>query len=405
MALTYTQLIRFDLLNELEKRLFSDQDQLEQFFDFQRIALQIDNADHFIKELPSFPHSNKNIVRDELVSAIGSTLAIEGITVADDEIRETLDAKTTLQDSIQRRKQEVLNSQDVYDYIISEIDGCKGKYVYTPEGINSVHERFTGGIDYLGNSPGRYRNTQAIFGDPSKQSLCGQYTEIYEAMKLFVEWLNSEKVGIMSGNKIAKAIMAHYYLTEIHAFGDGNGRTARAIEAMVLYEHNINTYCFWSLANFWSAHRSDYILRLADLRRTCDPYDFVMWGAKGYLGEVLRIKSLVLQKVKQLMFKDYLAWLHTTNKDREPERRVNKRMLLATLWLNDAGKMSLKNFRKSTAHKALYSKPSPMTRSRDLSKMKSLELIKLTSKDEEDFIEPNYDIFTKFEYTVGAPGE
>lgn len=224
-------------------------------------------------------------------------------------------------------------------------------------------------------------------------------------MKLFVAWLNSEKLGGLVANKIAKAIMAHYYLTEIHAFGDGNGRTARAIEAMVLYKNRINTYCFWSLANFWSANRSDYLLRLADLRKTCDPYDFIMWGAKGYLGEVLRIKSLVLQKVKQLMFKDYLAWLHTTNKDREPERRVNKRMLLATLWLNDAGKMSLKNFRKSTAHKALYSKPSPMTRSRDLSKMKSLELIKLTSKDEEDFIEPNYDIFTKFEYTVGAPGE
>jgi Fic family protein len=57
-------------------------------------------------------------------------------------------------------------------------------------------------------------------------------------------------------------MMAHYYLTEIHPFVDGNGRAARALEALILNAHGVNDYCFWSWANFWSAHKDQYLLHL-----------------------------------------------------------------------------------------------------------------------------------------------
>lgn len=400
MALSYTQLIRFDLLSGLEERLLSNAKQVGKFFEFQTIAQKIDVADQFIKELPSFPHSNKNIIRDELVSAIGSTLAIEGIAVDNEKIKETLDGGADLQVEMQRKRQEVVNSRIVYDYIIHDIDGSGGKFAYSLEGINCVHEHFTSGIDYPGNSPGRYRNTGATFGDPRKPSLCRNYTEVYQAMTLFVEWLNSTSTGPLTGNKIAKAIMAHYYFTEIHAFGDGNGRTARAIEAMVLYKHNINPYCFWSLANFWSAHRGEYLAHLDSLRRSCDPFDFIKWGTEGYLGEVLRIKGLVLQKVKQLMLKDYVAWLVNTSKGKAPEKKVNQRMACIVFMLGEIGRQPLAKFRQSAQYQALYAGKSPMTKSRDFNRLKTTELIKLTTVDAEEFVEPNYDIFNKVRYTT-----
>ena len=35
-------------------------------------------------------------------------------------------------------------------------------------------------------------------------------------------------------NEAIRAALAHYYSALIHPFGDGNGRTARAIEAILL---------------------------------------------------------------------------------------------------------------------------------------------------------------------------
>ncbi len=71
--------------------------------------------DRFIRDCPSFPGSNKNIIRDELVSAIGSTLAIEGITLREEEIKESITKQTFK--ILQRKQKEILNSRNVYDYI------------------------------------------------------------------------------------------------------------------------------------------------------------------------------------------------------------------------------------------------------------------------------------------------
>jgi len=188
MALSYTKLVRFDLLKDLKESLLKQKHSIEDFLRFLDIYQEIINADRFIKELPSFPHSTKNIIRGEMMSAIGSTLAIEGIFLREDEISEALQ-EPDLEVSIQRNKQEVLNSRNVYNYIRQEVNKCEGDFVYTIDHICKIHELFTEHIDYPGNQPGSFRNCTATFGYPRKPSLCDDYKSIYQAVKYFVEWL------------------------------------------------------------------------------------------------------------------------------------------------------------------------------------------------------------------------
>ncbi len=400
MALNYTQLIRFDLLKEVEEALAESQENVYALIGFLNIWQDINNADELIKELPSYPHSTKNIIRSELVSAIGSTLAIEGISLKEEEIKEVLQ-EPDLKDNIQKKRQEVLNSQRVYEYIRQEVDNCEGDFVYTIEHVCTIHKYFTENIGYVGNYPGRFRDSGTTFGDPRKPSLCGSYKDIYQAVKHFTEWLNDKGSGPWSANIFAKALMAHYYISEIHPFGDGNGRVARAVEAMVLYVNKVNNYCFWSLANFWSANRNEYISHLANIRKTCDPCDFIMWGAQGYLQEVKRIKLLVLKKVKQLMFRDYVNWLVATNRQRPVKERINKRVLNVLILLTYCDKIRLEEFRSNNAYQAYYANSSIPTQIRDIEKMKSLNLIRLMiSSDGKNFIEPNYEIFNDLVYRV-----
>jgi Fic family protein len=241
----------------------------------------------------------------------------------------------------------------------------------------------------------------ASFGDPRKISLCQNHTDIYAAMKNYINWLNQKKDGFLTGDTIVKAIMSHYYLTEIHPFGDGNGRTARAAEAMVLYANKINPYCFWSLANFWSRNRNEYITHLGNIRETCDPLDFIIWGAKGYLEEINRIKGLVLKKLKSLMLRDYVTWLVKSKNQQKPGEKINERIRSIVFLLTDSGKIPLDKFRASPEYESLYSHASNATKIRDLVKLKSLELIQTPKGDDgKVFIEPNYEILEKLRYRI-----
>jgi hypothetical protein len=390
MGLSYNKLIRFDLLGEADQRF---NDNKEKCFEFLRICEEICATDTFIKDCPSFPGSTKSIIRDEFVSAIGSTLAIEGIVLREEEI------KRALQDpSLGDRH--AINSRNVYDYIHNEIRQSKGEFVYKEEHITNIHKLFTTGIDYIGSKPGIYRDVSASFGEPRRVSLCRNYTDIYKAVSDYIKWLNIKKTGFFTSNPIAIAIMAHYYLAEIHPFGDGNGRTARAVEAMVLYANGINPYCFWSLANFWGAHRAEYFAHLGNIRETCDPLDFIIWGAKGYLEQVKRIKGLVLNKLKCLMLRDYVGWLFKNKKQQKSEKKINQRIRDVVFLLTDFGKIPFDKFRASPQYESLYSNKSDSAKSRDLSKMKSLEFVRISATDGKEFIEPNYDILEKVEYKL-----
>jgi Fic family protein len=399
MTLNYQKLIAFDLVNDLEEKLAEN---LDKFLEFFNVYQQIQSVDDFIRGCPSFPDSTKKIVRDELMFAIGSTLAIEGIKLKEEEIRETLQQPENikLQDKLQRKQQEVLNSEKVYAYVQDVVNKCGGQFVYEEEHIKTIHRLFTENIEYPGNQPGTYRNTAVLFGEPRKYSLCEDWTQVNKAMGNFVKWLNQDTKGPLSGNTITKAVMAHYYFTEIHPFGDGNGRSARAIEAMVLYANKINIYCFWSLANFWSARRNEYIARLSEMRDTCNPMDFLIWGARGYLEEIQRVKARVLKKLTQLMFRDYVRYLFDEKNRRKPEERINTTIRRLVELLTNSGKIRLDKFRSSPEYKSLYFHRSAASESRDLSKMKRLELICVSTENGREFIEPNYKILDSLRYTV-----
>ena len=308
MELTFNRLIKFDLVEELESSLFKE-GQSQAVVDFIHTVQQIQSVDQFIKETPSYPKATDKIIRHELVSAIGATLAIEGTKIGEDEIEESF-RKADLNETLQRKEQEAENSRIVYGFIIEYVNSTEGEFKYEEAVIKQMHKYFTENMNYLGNSPGDYRGDfVATFGVPRRSGLCKTRNDVNIAMKNFAEWLNKKETGILSGNLIVKAIMAHYYMTEVHPFGDGNGRTARALESLVLYVNEMNSYCFWALANFWSANRDQYIIHLGNIRNTCNVWDFLMWGMKGYLHEIKRIKAAVLTKVKRLMLMDYTKYL------------------------------------------------------------------------------------------------
>lgn len=397
MTLTCDKLVQFDLLEEAEKNLSNSNPVM--LLDFLSVVSDIQSIDRFIKDLPSYPSSTDKIIRNELLSIISGTLAIEGTFLEKEEVEKALE-KADMGIVLQRKEQEAENSKKVYNFIIEFVQTHKDGFTLSEQLIRQIHTYFLENMNYLSSKGGEYRNNfNVTFGADRKKSLCRTKDEIETAMSNFIDWLNKPTSGLLSGNIFARAIMAHYYLTEIHPFGDGNGRTARALEAMMLLRHNINYYCFWSLANFWSANKDQYIRELHNIRVTLNPIDFVMWGLKGYREELLKIKEKVLRKVKQLMLRDYIRYLYNSRKGQPIEKRINIRIMDVLFLLINKGRVPLKKF-YSEETSLIYKKTSPSTKVRDLQRMLANGLVKIEKVEEIDYIEPEFQILGRVTYNV-----
>lgn len=401
MPLTQIKLIKFDLFQQNEELIIKDN-----FYTLIEYTSNIRSVDQFIKETPSYPGSTDKISRNELARAIGSTLSIEGTIMDQEEIISSIE-KAQSNEALNRKEQEAENSRKVYQFIIDIKPNSKEKFIYEQSVIKNIHKLFTADLNYLSNAPGKYRdNFTPTFGVPRKTGLCKTESEVQEAMSKYIEWLNKDNPdSLESVFPIIKAIMAHYYITEIHPFGDGNGRTARAIEALILYAHGINNYCFWSLANFWSNNRDEYLHNLGMIRETCNPIEFIIWGLEGYLNEIKRIKESILKKLKQLMFMDYTRYL-LNNKNKQ-KIKINNRIVYLLNVLVNSKPMNIQKFYAQPSVAALYKNVHAGTLRRDLKKMiNQLGLINITrntksqDKEDRDIIEPNYRILDKIKYRV-----
>jgi len=393
MALDLEKLSKFDLEKDLEKRLFEDR-KPTRLFEFINTLHEIQTVEQFVRDCPAYPKSTDSIIEDELRSAVGATLAIEGTILKDEEIEESFH-KADLKKKLEKKQQEAQNTRKAYRYIIKVVDEGGDRFTYSEAHIKKIHQYLTEGIQYVSpNVPGQYRDLKARFGEPQKYSFCKSKVDIEAIMPKFITWLNESGSGPLTGSDVVKAIMAHYYLTEIHPFGDGNGRTARALEALVLYATNKRAYSYRSMAKFWNNNRNEYILYLGNVRDTCNPWEFLIWGTKGYLIEVQRIKDLVLKKVKQLMLKDYASWLFRNKK-------IRPRIFGALMLLISSGKMPFDKFISSPELTILYAQRTLSTRYRDFKKMeKTLGLIRIFKENDKKYIEPNFQKLETLEYEV-----
>jgi len=123
-----------------------------------------------------------------------------------------------------------------------------------------------------------------------------------------------------------------------------------------------------------------------------------MWGMKGFLEEIKRIKRLVLKKVKQLMLMDYTKFL-LANKKHE-EIKINQRIVDVMNLLINKGPAPFVKFQSSPEMVAIYRNISPPTKYRDLKKMEGLRLVKLSNRDNKAYIEANFSILDYLTYNV-----
>ena len=256
-----------------------------------------------INGVPISPHTRMRLDQLNIHRAVRGTTGIEGSDLSEEEVEKVLltpEGEQALPDSRRREEQEVRNAFNVLKFVADTLNRDASRPL-TEALICEIHKLTTQDISYKNNEPGAYRNHGVSAGSYSAPA----HDKVRELMKAFVDWLNVS--GTSDWPPIVRAIAAHFYLISIHPFGDGNGRTARAVESYLLYQAGINACGFYSLSNFYYKNRADYegMLDYVRFQSGGSLTAFIRFAADGLVGELELVHREVLDEITTVAYRDY----------------------------------------------------------------------------------------------------
>ena len=116
--------------------------------------------------------------------------------------------------------------------------------------------------------PGSIYVVRRRLGMPQETIYIGPEAKLVpKLMKEFVDWLKiSEEKEI---NPVIVAAIAHLGIAAIHPFNDGNGRTARALATLLLYQRGYDFRRLFALEDYYNTDRQSYY-KAINLGKTYD---------------------------------------------------------------------------------------------------------------------------------------
>lgn len=180
------------------------------------------------------------------IKTIHSSLAIEGNTLSEDEVRDIINGKHVVAPI--RQIQEVKNAIRVYD-LYSQLNPFSEKDLLKAHSIM---------MEALTNDAGRYRSGGVgVFGETGLVHMAPPPQRVPELMGDLFAWLKKSKDHLL-----IRSCVFHYEFEFIHPFSDGNGRTGRLWQSLILGRLN-PLFEYLPVENMVYANQQEYYNAIA----------------------------------------------------------------------------------------------------------------------------------------------
>ena len=193
-----------------------------------------------------------SLQKDSRARNTHSSTAIEGNPLTLEEVR-ALEEGTTVAVS-ERSRREVLN----YFAALRHVEKQAPEKRLTHEDIFRVHAIIAGEVMDQGEA-GRYRTMRVRVGQyvpPPPADVSGLMFEL-------LEWWNNKARGL---SPVLSSAIVHCRFEAIHPFGDGNGRTGRALALWELYRRGFDSHHIFAVDEFYWENRPRYYAALDAVR-------------------------------------------------------------------------------------------------------------------------------------------
>jgi Fic family protein len=321
----------------------------------------------------------------QLKREVAGTSRIEGADFTEGELDAALNEN--IEQLTTRSQRQAAATVKAYRWIA----GLDNDEPVTEELICHIHRLIIIDADDDHCPPGELRNRDqnVIFGMPRHRG-CEGGDQCLKAFTLLIKAINQDFLG---HDPLIQALASHYHFAAMHPFLDGNGRTARALEALMLQKIGLRDSLFIAMSNYYYEEKNDYLNTLAQVRASNHNLTpFILFGLKGIKLQCQRLFDEIKKNISKALFRnnmyDLFIRLQSTRKRVIAERQIEILKLLLDENYNLVklyNKVNLIYKNLNNSYKAFI---------RDLNHLIGLGAIDFTKEDN------TYNIFVRLEWAT-----
>lgn len=237
----------------------------------------------------------------QLKREVAGTSKIEGADFTENELDAAMDPKIAFEQLLTRSQKQAKAVAETYRWI----DCLEEDHPIDEDLLVSIHRRIVTGCDDDRCEPGKLRreDRNVTFGVPKHRG-AGGGAECNAMFDALIYSINHEYRG---HDKLIQALAVHYHLAAMHPFQDGNGRTARAVEALLLKRADLTDRAFIAMSNYYYDEKPRYLACLAEVRAAGhDLTSFLLFALKGIEIQCQRLQAEIRKQVDITLFRDMM---------------------------------------------------------------------------------------------------
>jgi len=251
----------------------------------------IEASKEIIDHAPLLPFYEREFQKDALIRTIHFGTHIEGNELNLNQAEKILEGVEI--PGRQRDIQEVINYRKVMNYV-DELQTLNTKFTIDEKLIQHLHKLTVDKI-LVPEQCGVFRKTQVVvknsysgevsFRPPMAVAVPFQVTDLLE----FINANDKEDI-----HPVLKSGIVHYELVRIHPFADGNGRVARALASLILYQEGYDIRKFFSLEEYFDSDAAQYYEALQSVeKKDGDLTNWLEYFSLGLAIELSKIKDKI----------------------------------------------------------------------------------------------------------------
>ncbi len=249
----------------------------------------IEAAKEVVDHAPLLPYFEKRFRQDAIVRAVHFGTHIEGNELDLAQAEKVLEGENVV--ARDRDIQEVINYRKVMDFIG---EGEQEKKEISQDLIKHIHKLTVSKL-LLPEKTGEFRETQVVV----KNSATGEISfrppiavAVPFQVKDLIAFINSPEMQDI--HPVLDSGIVHYELVRIHPFVDGNGRVARALSTLILFQNGYDIRKFFSLEEYFDSDSESYYEALKSVEKNGgDLTSWLTYFTEGLAIELSKIKEKV----------------------------------------------------------------------------------------------------------------
>lgn len=268
-----------------------------------------------LRRLPYLPQWIEEVHREQLRLEAAGTSRIEGAEFTPQEEGEALIPESATRTDLTYSQRQLRAADTAYRWMSSQ----PSDRAVNREFVLEVHRRIVTGCEDDHCEPGALRRDghNVTFGSPRCRGAEGGKgcNDAFDGLCTAIQR------EFAAHDPIIQAMGAHYHIGAMHPFDDGNGRTARAIEAFMLRRAGVNDHVMVSISNYYYNHKDEYLAALFESRqRQHDITPFLRFALPAVTERCNAVAEEIIIHHKRSLFREFAGALF--GQLRSPRRRL-----------------------------------------------------------------------------------